>query len=533
MTQVYSQDLQNIDYFLYQEQLKKGKTTKSWDGYMISPYGSYGSLNLFINIIYDQTPNYDPYPNPNGMWNPSTIEGINTNLPTYLLGFMDIGLSPSVNGTFTRKYYESSFGQLIVSGDFIVINIKQSRITPNNPGATFNYTALIQAAINMINTNGGLNTVYGNNSKSYYDRNNDGKFDLFQVIIRNNNIVSNTVYFGGPYYNWASNTNYSINFQGGGTLNTNNTTATRSFDDQIATNANQLIIHEFAHHLLGSNEFHTSGGHSYGGVAGQTFFGLQGGYGLMGGGGSGMTSCNGYERWRLHWKDNIFNSTNSYIAASNVNSDIQKSDGNKTFILRDFVTTGDAIRIKLPYKDAGALNQYIWLENHEIGLNNKIDYLTYSISSSCRPIGTPGIYSYIQVGKDILESPNYSDVYPQGQADNLKMLSAEGNYNLEKLANEFITCVMWGNSTVGRYINQNSLTGNNDITTQFKNQTGNQIDLNNAWGLNNKYFADGTKSDKLPSLMDIYDAFSGTGNLSLSTNPTPSNILTYYNWIFR
>ena len=42
--------------------------------------------------------------------------------------------------------------------------------------------------------------------------------------------------------------------------------------------------------------------------------------------------------------------------------------GEKTFTLRDFVTYGDVIRIKLPYKDSEfASNQYIWLENHQSG----------------------------------------------------------------------------------------------------------------------------------------------------------------------
>ena len=190
-----------------------------------------------------------------------------------------------------------------------------------------------------------------------------------------------------------------------------------------------IIFHEFSHQFFGGNEAHTSGGCMWKGDGGGiTFLGNQCGYGIMGGGNSGLISCNGYERWRLHWKSDIYNSTNSYIAANNQVSDISKQDGSKTFLLRDFVTTGDVIRIKLPYKDSGGLNQYIWLENHKIGLNGKLDFLQYSDTHDCRPKGDPGIYAYYQIGKDILTGEE-GVVFPILQADNLKIISAEGNFD--------------------------------------------------------------------------------------------------------
>lgn len=98
------------------------------------------------------------------------------------------------------------------------------------------------------------------------------------------------------------------------------------------------------------------------------FLNIQGGYGLMGAANSGLVGCNGYERWRMHWKHL---QSIDYISARNANnvqsvvSDISQEDGNLTFLLRDFVTYGDAVRVKLPYKDSiTSSNQYIWLENH-------------------------------------------------------------------------------------------------------------------------------------------------------------------------
>lgn len=264
----FCQQLEETDECLIEVANNTRATYKSWEGWNTSPTGSYGCLNLFINIIYDQTPYADPYPYNNGLWNQAVTEGINLNLPTFLLDFMDVGLNPAVNGTFTRKYHESSFGHLIVTGDFVVINIKQSTLTPTNPGGNFTSNELIAKSIELINNSGGLVAVYGSNNSEYFDRNNDGKFDLMQIITRNN-VVTSSYNYGGPYYNWAGNYNGTIVFQNGSVLTTSILTATRSNANQIAQNPNHLIIHEFAHHLLGSNEFHTSGGHSWGGVSGQ------------------------------------------------------------------------------------------------------------------------------------------------------------------------------------------------------------------------------------------------------------------------
>ncbi len=151
-----------------------------------------------------------------------------------------------------------------------------------------------------------------------------------------------------------------------------------------------------------------------------------GGYSLIGSAGSGMISCNGFERWRLNYRG----PTNSSfpIAAGNINADIVKADGPKTFYLRDFITYGDAIRIKLPYIDDGALNQYIWLENHQVHHNDQEDYAAFW-NESCKDGGLPGIYAYYQVGKDILESNSIGDLMPS-LTDHLIPISAEGNWDI-------------------------------------------------------------------------------------------------------
>ncbi len=226
----------------------------------------------------------------------------------------------------------------------------------------------------------------------------------------------------------------------------------------------KIFTHEYAHFFLGGNEFHTSGGVTANDYNQNTFIGAQWGYGLFNG---GLTSCNGYERWRLGWYGNT---NNAYpIASNNENSDIlSEFTGEKTFTLRDFVTYGDVIRIRLPYKDSEfASNQYIWLENHQSGKNGKFDEPMYNQPGTCRDVAKAGIYSFYQVGKDILESTDPSLIYPTNEKDNLRIISAEGNYNVIYNAN-VQDCLGWAPSSSLRpqfeYTTANTFNGVNPET---------------------------------------------------------------------
>ncbi|MDO9153230.1 MAG: hypothetical protein Q7U47_05905 [Paludibacter sp.] len=417
-------------------------TLKSKNGAIFPTKGTFRALTIAVNIIYDQTPGYNPAPNTNDAWGYTTTEGINNNPPNYLLNFFDVNNTTPYSGCVTRFYAESSFNQLIMLSDFMVVNIKQSRITPNNFGGTFSYNGLMDSVISFINLYGGLNTLYNHDSINDYDfctlsnkglvkpSSADNKIDIINFILRNTTINYGGIVYGqgysyigpnkllkigGIYYDY----NTDVNLHNTGTYQ-----CVGSGDFTVWKK--NIFTHEYAHFFLGGNEFHTSGGTSANDNNQNTFIGSQWGYGLFNG---GLTSCNGYERWRLGWHGST---NNAYpIASNNENSDITKFTGEKTFTLRDFVTYGDAIRIKLPYKDSEfASNQYIWLENHQSGKNEKFDEPIYNLADTCRNVAKAGIYSYYQVGKDIIESTDKSKVFPTTEKDNLRIISAEGNYNV-------------------------------------------------------------------------------------------------------
>ena len=255
----------------------------------------------------------------------------------------------------------------------------------------------------------------------------------------------------------------------------------------------------------------------------------------MGAAGSGLVGCNGYERWRMHWKHP---QSPDYITARNaqntsfLSSDITKEDGEHTFLLRDFVTTGDAIRIKLPYKDSEyASNQYIWLENHQVGFNGKLDFLQYSNENSCRPQGRAGIYSYYQVGRDVLTGTSLEVWFPT-ERDNLKIIPAEGYWDYTKTTDDAgynFSCVAY--NTMNHIVHRNRpnpFCGYNDQEQMILPQEGSSIlTVSDETSMYRKMIGNNV-IDSLSAIGDNRDAFSSHTKIGMSTNPSTCNTKTYY-----
>ena len=512
----------------------------SWDGWIINPTSHFNCLNIFINVIYDVTPNTN-FPT-NGVWLPSTTEGINNeSIPSYLLDYMDtIYNSNNLHGLVTRVYGESSFGNLQICGDFVVVNIKESTII--NSYNTFTYNNIAKAAIDCINTNGGLSTVYGHNSIQYYDYENNGKIFFTNILIRNitkeygginegsgyamtNTLSAKTLVIENIHYNFIL-AHETIQCVGSG---------------NISKNPKNIFVHEIAHFFFGSNAFHTSGGNHRKSYEPMPFLSIQGGHGLMGNSGSGLVSCNGYERWRMHWQHPSNSTSGSWITARSVllnnalNSDIQKSDGNRSFRLRDFVTYGDAIRIKLPYKDSeDASNQYIWIENHQGSSNGKLDFLQYANESDCRPQDASGVYMYYQIGRDVLSGDSLI-VYYRNERDNLRMIPAEGYWDytvhqLNPLDTYNMQCINWQHHDY--YISRddaNPFCGTHDQESQYSIlESSSNITLDMTRPMWRKTIGD-IVIDSLASSGDASDAFKSHRTINMGTNPSTCNAKAFYN----
>lgn len=516
------------------------QTYRTYYGDKMPPTGRLHTLNFFINIIYDQTPEDDPVKETDTpLWFPGSPNSINNNPPSFLDGFMDNEYVPgNIVGSFTKRFAEASFNQLIITGDFVVINIAQSYITPDSPGKGFNYKQLISKCIELINNDkNGLTTIHGHNSIEDYDRMqinhllsfqpkdplSNGRIDMAQFFVRNCTQKHGSNDNGGK-------TGFEIKQP----LKINNalyyfdaaTYQGRVGGQDLAHPAYQPTeIHELAHNFLGnSNSAHMGGGGpvDIGDLVTLEF--NKGGYSLMGSSGSSMISCNGYERWRLDYRGPT--NADHEIAVNNVNADLTKADGAKTFYLRDFVSTGDAIRIKLPYVDYGALNQYIWLENHQIHRNNKEDYPAYW-TEDCKDDGVAGIYAYYQVGKDKREG-SYSDMLPP-LTDHLIPISAEGNWDIRLLSFKSTAYISNTNTPIQEYYQPNPFSGYCDLENHYFNSiTENIID----WKQHRHEFLiksqNGLISNKLSDMGDNSDPFTGSSVIDLSSNPSISNVITYH-----
>lgn len=504
------------------------QTVRSEDGWRFSPNGTYKILNIWVNIVYDQNPSLAPDMQADAAWFSPSTTGFNVAWPSYLDDFCDVSTSVSgfPHGIQTRLYHESSFGNLVLLADHIAVNIPESFIPKTGQG--FTKEILLSKVIQYINMNGGIGGKLKHNSPFHeFDTSGNGKFDFVQVQFRNT-IDTNGQPTAGNGFTPAG-SSYGGLLIGNVVKGIDYISSQNIGDKNISTDYKSIVFHEFSHNLLGGNNFHAGGGNHYGADDFCTFMGTQGGWGLMGGYGSSLVSCNAYERWRLNWRSGY--NTNHRISASGLDSDIEQSDGAKTFYLRDFVHYGDAIRIKLPYKDAAtSSNQYIWLENHQIGRNGKLDFNQYTHENACIPAGTPGIYAYYQVGKDILQGSR-SEVFAENvgsntEMDNLKPISAEGNWNM-KFDGQKGACI-WGDYDNINYLNENSLSGNNDLQPVF-HVDGTQC----IPGQHKKLVWIKTKNRRntdnaLVRLGDNLDAFEVGDKMSIGSNPSTSNTTTFY-----
>lgn len=190
-----------------------------------------------------------------------------------------------------------------------------------------------------------------------------------------------------------------------------------------------LFIHELAHNIFDCPHYAMANS-----IVGDYFYG-QHGWGMMKL--SNVLNCAlGWERWLLDWID---------IEANGVNSEVNSASdlpSNGEFILRDHITTGDVIRIKL--NNGNGNNQYLWIENHQ-GLSI-FDERTMRTDGCGNPMPAPprGMLAYIESIKD--DKTDFTkNIFSHASAKNgIKFIHPAGNfdYNISSTA---ATGCLWGN----------------------------------------------------------------------------------------
>jgi hypothetical protein len=510
----------------------------------------------------------------------------------------DLPNSGTPNTFITSYYFDASMGNYIVLGDYypkvVVVDCVNLTKSPTNHA---------NAVIGKLNTiNSDVTTASGKTLADFdlysWDQNqtgelkntgSNGAIDIMFIIWRNNQ------YMDSPLTG-SNNELIQARCNAGYGLTNTSTDGLKDMKGGVqlissfngcygAESAIEITLAEYLHGIFGGNNWHTGAG-----KGAHTFFAPIGSFSITAQSGSASNIVSGWDRWFLEWEHPDKNSADmEYITVGDqtigeVVSDIsiESHPSGATFTLRDFVTTGDVIRIKLPHIDwinPGDLkNQYLWLENHQrfscfdfSGYFNGNDdpvcqeKLRLKTLNECDEKWSKGIYAYIQVGKDKKVG---SDIYsasaskPNGLANWLFPLTAEGNFDFFYLLKEVLPAngapCQWDNISIPidktlslpnpftGYSDVFQMIDSNYIDTQSPSNNTNTLLPGQDTGAGNgvlfsgdlKYilseFIDGKVENYLPGFGDSEDAFRcdpggcGMGKtiLSLSTNPAPTPVYT-------
>ena len=299
-------------------------------------------------------------------------------------------------------------------GDFISVNIDLPPIITGGWGG-----------INRIVLDS-INSKYSSSLDSFFCYDNRGsepnyystQSDIPDSVL--DFLIINYRYFGGSdfypnMHKWAGSGGGFSGLSAYRTLS-NGLSIRNGFTTCAGVNQSKTFIHEVGHKLYDSPH--------YGGcnnVIGQYLSTTKMGGMMPSIGCEVYGGANAWERWYLGWID--------------IKNDLKNVDDNGIYTLGDYFTTGDAIRIKLPY----AANQYIWLENHQDKniFEKRIDW-TDSLCGNKLPETPSGLLIYLEKIND-----NKSVVYNFGSgANGIKLFHKKGNFDFsfDEITQNWVWC---------------------------------------------------------------------------------------------
>jgi len=458
----------------------------------------------------------DPYNKPMAGW----TEG---QMPNNSADYIDLHVSVNYQSYMSRYFNEISFGELKVLGDYHPQLIQ----IPYNSFA--NESQSVDRVFEKLATlcNGQqIQTARGFNFPEDFDlwdlsteegqvKQNikDGAIDCIIIVWRVNSRLATTQ--GSGAFNYDK------------TFNIGNKVEISNYGRVYPSGSGDFFIirHEFAHLLLGGNNFHSGGA----GAGIGTYMQNYSGYSLLSSWNRYMPGYNAWDRYRLGWK----NSQHVYdISARNENGQEVNADLDYTlqvgdsiiYVLRDFASTGNAVRVKLPYirtLNPSAKEQWIWIENHQL-LPDKMEYEESLHGANSQMFRVPrGIYLNLQTGNDDFSSFSSSTNY-------IAPVNRFGRFDF--------TAYTTSPSVMGETndAHANPFTGvglasyhPNDVNGNGTIPGGEMYSLAkikyNGVELGTEYFG----YYQYPYLGSVFDAYYQGDKISISTNPAPFTWLTY------
>ncbi|MCS7296938.1 MAG: hypothetical protein RMK19_07105 [Bacteroidia bacterium] len=522
------------------------QTPSTEEGFLIPTRDTIYILVVFAEVDYTLC-GADPHEQQYGqVWGKD--EHGHTKVPADADSLLDPSLPPGTapRGLITRTYVEASFGHLVILGDYLpaVVSVPCHRLPS---GGTFSLQQEIELISEALQGQP-FSTAHGvswqafdrwvllpqraglpkRRTPSQPDPTYRPRLDILFVIWRNLayrlDIQKPPLPCNYGFGLWTCNTSMPIGpFTGGVETASSYTTC------GTAKGAATGFLAEFFHGLYGGNHWHTAGGAGF-----HTFPFLSICRGLSTQGGRPIYAI-GYDRWVMGWKA----PNKAYLISAvdeegrEVSTDLRQPSRPETLRvwLRDFLTTGDAIRIRLPYTEKGGpmvKNQYLWLENRRFISSSEVwgsEALTNCTSKPPSPLrGFPGVYAYIQVGKDKKEG---TDIYsadfshPNGLGSWIFWLPAEGRYDF--IVRE--TPKGWAIDKSASL--PNPFLGMHDFYLAMDIDGDGVIRSGQEWkGYGILEWRGDSVCASWYSMGDEWDAFSPRRLLSIGTNPAPTPVYT-------
>jgi hypothetical protein len=503
--------------------LRAGTSLFSGNGHYFTPKGDLRALIICAGFgpQYDNSfsiGNWDASPGalPTYLLNKSTIYSDVSDFSTYS--------NSGHNANISRFYYEMSNYQFR-----LMVDVYPQRITIDATGAgsfgTLNKRVIEKMKEEDPDFDWSKYDLRKNDPGFSEDASGyapDGKPDFVIVLYRYSTTMPNQPVAGmsrwqgstGGYssLNGISNINYNgYTFSGSGfTVGTCTYSLYRTF------------IHETAHGVFDCPHYSAANG-----VVGNYFYGNWG-WGMMSLDLIAFPCALGWEKWYLNWIDGI--------KANGVNTDIKSvSDLNASgeYTLRDFLTTGDLVRIKIP--NSGGRNQYLWLENHQgISIFDRRNVLNDGCGNTL-PLSPKGLVAYIEA---IQDDRTQTSIISSG-ANGIRYLHPRGNFDYAFDTPSTTPCHAWNNIIYNfREIDVNPIGGQSRLSHIRQDfDSNNVIDVNTHYNSYTQQTSNPVKNEStfvlLKDSVITYDGwntditFSQGQKLSMSSNPCLVNFPTY------
>jgi hypothetical protein len=432
----------------------QGKSVqRSEHGWYLSPHGTIRVLVIFAEIEYDQDRSKDPQPDGAAHWPKGQ-------LPKWRDELFDPHPLPVPKATVSRYYHDISMGQYTVLGDYMdrLITLKESEHSGLQNGHGIN-----RLVLNEANKLGALRTKNGLSVADFDLWKRGGRpgmpkelgpddphsYDHVMVILRNSSLT-----------------------HGQGSVDPGSSGKLFGFDSDTQSRFGgmnslpfEILKHEFNHLFLGGNNFHSGGGNA---AQFQSYFiCVQGGYSMMGAASSSLLTCAAWDRDRLGWipEGAQHRIRARDLAGREIDADIDPIAGDTgLLVLRDFVTTGDALRIRMPFLPETGYQQWLWVENHLGHQRNAspTDRFHWELEDPCVAPMEAGLFMMMQVDREDREGSNIFG----GHADYLRPIPANGNYDFSLRGDTLRGSCPFGGTTFPFRMEDrwaNPLTGNHEL----------------------------------------------------------------------